>query len=198
MKYNQQAVDDLLSPLRYVNLKDIDANSINRIGEGVFPELTTLDHLSILDLVTKAYQAVHLPTLGQPIPKSTNVVTVNQTDSQTEQTLITANNNETLEIMSISGTFNGLTSGISSTTLQIYNLNTLTAVPFMDLPRVEAMLEGFSGIVYGHMLDFTTTDKFISTPNKLLLTGGESLQIKTKSAPDSTITWSILYRKVSQ
>lgn len=198
MKYNQQAVDDLLSPLRYVNLKDIDPNSINRIGENVFPELTTLDHLSILDLVTKAYQAVHLPTLGNPIPQSTNVVTATQTDSQTQQTLITVNNNETFEILSISGEFSGLTSGISTGSLEIYNLNTLTSVPFMDLPRADTMLEGFSGIVYGHMLDFTQTDKFIATPNKLLLTGGESLQIKTKSAPNSSITWSILYRKVSQ
>lgn len=190
--------NDLINPLRYVNLKEINPESINRMGEGVFPEPSTLDHLAIIDLVTKAYQGVHLPTLGQPIPQSTNVTTAQQTDSQTEQTLITVPNNETYEILSISGAFSGLTSNISSTMLQIYNLNTLTTVPFMDIPRIEELLGGFSQIVYGHVIDYTQTDKFIATPSKLLLTGGESLTIKTKSAPDSTITWSILYRKVSQ
>jgi len=195
MKYNQQAVDDLLSPLRYVNLKDIDPNSINRIGEGVFPELTTLDHLSILDLVTKAYQAVHLPTYGQPIPQSTNTAT--STQSTIEATLLTANNNETLEILSIScpgGTDEGLSNGF----LQIYNLNSASSTPFMDLPAIDDLTNGQSGLVYGHMVDYSLIIKAIPTPSKLLLTGGESLSIKTKSAPSSAITWTILYRKVSQ
>ena len=55
-------VNDLINPLRYVNLKDIDPESIKRMGEGVFPEPSTLNHLSVIDLVTKAYQGVHMPT----------------------------------------------------------------------------------------------------------------------------------------
>ena len=191
-------VDDLLDPLRYENLREFTAANLEAIGGGVFTERDTLEHLRMLDLIAKAYQSVHLPTLGAPIPQSTNIATAQQTDSQTEQTLITVPNNETYEILSISGAFSGLTTNISSTMLQIYNLNTATSVPFMDIPRAEQLLEGFSTIIYGHVIDYTQTDKFIATPSKLLLTGGESLSIKTKSAPDSTITWSILYRKVSQ
>jgi hypothetical protein len=148
----------------------------------------------MLDLIAKAYQSVHLPTRGQPIPGSTNVVTAVQTDSQTEQTLVTAVNNETLEILSISAAFGGPSTGLSAAYLEIYNLNTLTTVPFADLPEIDDMIGDFSPIAYGHIM----LSKFVNTPSKLLLTGGESLSIKTKSAPDSDITWSILYRKVSQ
>ena len=47
-------INDLINPLRYVNYKDIDPNNIKRMGEGVFPEPGTLDHLAIMDLITKA------------------------------------------------------------------------------------------------------------------------------------------------
>ena len=188
-------VDDLLDPLRYENLREFTAANLEAIGGGVFTERDTLEHLRMLDLIAKAYQSVHLPTHGQPIPGSTNVTTSVQ--STIEATLLTANNNETLEILSIScpgGTDEGLSNGF----LQIYNLNTLTSVPFMDLPEIDAVTVGQSGLIYGHMLNYGEIYKAIPTPSKLLLTGGESLSIKTKSAPSSAITWTILYRKVSQ
>jgi len=186
--------NDLINPLRYVNLKNINPESINRMGEGVFPEPNTLDHLAIIDLVTKAYQGVHLPTYGQPIPQSTNTTT--STQSTNEATLITANNNETFEILSIScpgQTDAGLTYGF----LQIYNPNSATSTPIMDLPAIDEITFGASGLVYGHMLDYSQF-KAVPTPSKFLLTGGESLSIKTKNAPQSSIVWTILYRKVSQ
>jgi len=40
--------------------------------------------------------------------------------------------------------------------------------------------------------------KQIMQPAQLLLNAGESLSIKTKSTPTASITWTILYRKVSQ
>jgi len=190
-------VDDLLDPLRYENLREFTAANLEAIGGGVFTERDTLEHLRMLDLIAKAYQSVHLPTHGQPIPGSTNVATAVQTDSQTEQTLITAVNNETLEILSISGTYSGVSSGISAGMLEIYNLNTLTTVPFMDLPNIEDIIDDFGPIAYGHVME-TYPGKIVNTPSKLLITGGESLSIKTKSAPNSNITWSVLYRKVSQ
>ena len=64
-------VDDLLDPLRYQNLRDYTAANLEAIGGGVFTERDTLEHLRMLDLIAKAYQSVHLPTLGNPIPQST-------------------------------------------------------------------------------------------------------------------------------
>lgn len=196
MRYSQEAIDDLLSPLRYVNLKQIDPDSINRIGEGVFPELTTLDHLSLLDLVTKSYQAVHLPTYGKPIPQSTNAVTA--VLSTTEQTLITANDNETLEILSISVP-GGTSESMSAAGLYLYNLNSLTSHCISDLPRIDDLTVSFNGLVYGHLINYTLNDKAIAAPGQpLYLTGGESLSIKTKSAPDNNITFTVVYRKIAQ
>jgi len=190
-------VNDLINPLRYVNLKEIDPQSINRMGEGVFPEPGTLDHLRIIDLVTKAYQGVHLPTFGHPIPQSTRSVTATQTT--TEANLITASNNETLEILSISSALY-FGDSLSAGSLHIYSANDATTSPFMDLPEIDNLIVSFSGIVYGHVVDLTNTNKATIAPSPLLLTGGESLSIKTKNAPSTgdTLTWKILYRKVAQ
>ncbi len=188
--------NDLINPLRYVNLKEINPDSINRMGEGVFPEPGTLDHLAIIDLVTKAYQGVHLPTFGKPIPQSTNSTTVTQTDSQTELNLLTANNNEVLEILSISCS-GGTSVGLSAASLRIYNSNSLATCPIIQIPLVDDLTASFSGLIYGHVVEVTNF-KQIMQPVQLLLNGGESLSIQTKSTPSASITWTILYRKVSQ
>jgi len=199
MKYNQQAVDDLLSPLRYVNLKDIDPNSINRIGQGVFPELTTLDHLSILDLVTKAYQAVHLPTLGHPIPQSTVLTNVAVGTSETSKVLITAKSNEVIEVL-----------GLAVKTPQSYEFGNNNYLAFqnsgdtqkiMDLSRLEYIAANGSGIFYGTTMYDTGQDGGTPqhiTPRKLLLNGGDSLALILQSAPNQTCTIEITYRKVIQ
>lgn len=199
MKYNQQAVDDLLSPLRYVNLKDIDPNSINRIGEGVFPELTTLDHLTILDLVTKAYQAVHLPTLGHPIPQSTNFTSATVDSSSTSATLITAQANEVIEIL-----------GISIKTVQSYEVGTSSsliisnsngAFPIMELSRLEEMASTGKGIIYGvSMYDNGVSGGVAQhiTPVRLFVNGGDSLVIQLDSTPAADMIFQIAFRKVVQ
>ena len=72
-------VADLLDPLRYESLSEYTVANLEKIGAGVFTELQTLDHLALLDLITKAYQAVHLPTNGAIcIPQSTTHITVTQ------------------------------------------------------------------------------------------------------------------------
>ncbi len=189
-------VNDLINPLRYVNLKEINPNSINRMGEGVFPEPNTLDHLAIIDLVTKAYQGVHLPTFGKPIPQSTDSTTSTQTDAMTEATFLTANNNEVFEILSISSP-SGTNEGLSAASLQIYNSNSGQTYPIIQIPLIDDLTNSFSGLIYGHMVEVANY-KQIMQPAQLLLNAGESLSIKTKSTPTASITWQILYRKVSQ
>jgi len=199
MKYNQQAIDDLLSPLRYVNLKDIDPNSINRIGQGVFPELTTLDHLSILDLVTKAYQAVHLPTLGNCIPQSTVLTNTVITDSQDSKVLITAAANEVIEIC-----------GLAVKTVTSYEFGSANYLAFsnsgdtqkiMDLSRLEDICAAGSGMFYGTTMYDPGTNGGVAqhiTPRKLLLNGGDSLVMVLETPPNQACTIEITYRKVVQ
>jgi len=66
--------DDLLDPLRYNNLANYNLQDIKDIGGGVFTERGTLDHLKMLDLITKAYSSVHAPTFGQLIPGSSSAI----------------------------------------------------------------------------------------------------------------------------
>jgi hypothetical protein len=195
MKYNQQAVDDLLSPLRYVNLKDIDPNSINRIGEGVFPELTTLDHLSILDLVTKAYQAVHLPTLGHPIPQSTVYTTATLPTSNGKVNVVTASNNEVIEILGISvKTPNEYeTSG-----LILRLVNSLgDERPIFNFDKFDLIsTDNGAPIIYGKVIKLTSN--LSVSPSPLYVNGGDTLQIVSNSAPNDDMVMDVVYRKVIQ
>jgi hypothetical protein len=184
-------VDDLLDPLRYENLRDYTLANLEAIGGGVFTERDTLEHLRMLDLIAKAYQSVHVPTLGMPIPQSTFTTTA--TLSTTEQTLLTAENNEVLEILSISCP-SGTSSGMSAGMLQVYSSQSLTTVPYAHIPLIDDLTVSFSGLIYGHVVEVTNF-KQIMQPVPLLLNGGDSLSIKVKSAPDPTVTFTILYRK---
>jgi hypothetical protein len=192
MKYNQQAVDDLLSPLRYVNLKDIDPNSINRIGEGVFPELTTLDHLSILDLVTKAYQAIHLPTLGHPIPQSTVLTNVTLTSSSDEVVVVTAAANEVIEILGI-----GVKSAADYETsgIQLNIRKNGDTQPIMNFAAFDASSQTAGCMIYGKVIKIA--QGFVC-PSPLYINGGDSLVITSNSIPNNDIILPVTYRKVVQ
>ena len=197
MKYKPQAVDDLLSPLRYVNLKDIDPNSINRIGEGVFPELTTLDHLSILDLVTKAYQAVHLPTLGHPIPQSTVCTSVTVTDSEDSKVLLTAESNQVIEVIGLAAK-NPASYSTLGASIQIRDING-NENAIMDLTDFDIMTASQSGVFYGLASRYTNdTGGIYVTPGQLFVNGGDSLILKLRGAPASSMIVAVTYRKVIQ
>ena len=184
-------VDDLLDPLRYQNLRDYTLANLEAIGGGVFTERDTLEHLKMLDLIAKAYQSVHQPTLGMPIPQSTLTTTANLTT--TEQTLLTAESNEVLEILSISVPA-GSSSGMSKGMLQIYSSQSATTTAFADIPLIDDLTASFSGLIYGHIVEVANYKNIIQ-PVPLLLNGGDSLSIKVKSVPDPTLTFTILYRK---
>lgn len=184
-------INDLINPLRYVNYKDIDPNNIKRMGEGVFPEPNTLDHLAIMDLITKAYQAVHVPTFGAPIPQSTTYTTAQQSTSAQTATFLTAGANEVYEILSIfavSANDYGLTTG---------NL-TINDYPVSYLGDLDNRTGTNGGIIWGNQISEESNNKQIVTPTPLYVNGGDKLGIQTKGGANDDITWGILYRKVVQ
>ena len=198
-KVKNMDVNDLINPLRYVNLKDIDPESIKRMGEGVFPEPSTLDHLRIIDLVTKAYQGVHMPTLGHPIPQSTNFTAATIDTSSTGGTLITASANEVIEIL-----------GISVKTVQSYEVgaacnfqisNSNGNYPIMELSRLEEMASTGRGIIYGVSMYDNGAGGGVAqhiTPARLFVNGGDSLAIQLDATPAEDMIFQIVYRKVVQ
>ena len=190
-------IDDLLDPLRYESLREFTAANLEAIGGGVFTERDTLEHLRMLDLIAKAYQSVHLPTAGLPIPQTTQATITTQTT--TEQTLLTPGTNETYEIMSI--TTNQYTGdGLSAGVFKIYNSLTGFTNVYAAIPDIDTLIAQFGQLIYGNVVDYTGNNKQVFSPNRWLLTGGESLSIETKNAPSTgdTLQWSVLYRKVSQ
>ena len=184
-------INDLINPLRYVNYKDIDPNSIKRMGEGVFPEPNTLDHLAIMDLITKAYQAVHVPTFGHPIPQSTVHTTITQATSATSATFLTAGNNEVYEILSVYAT----TPNDYAVTTGYLSMNDY---PVANLGDLDGRTSSSGGIAWGNGIDETSNNKQIVTPPPLYVNGGDKFGIVTKGQPNNEITWGILYRKVVQ
>ena len=111
-------VDDLLDPLRYNNLSNFELTDVRSIGGGVFAEKNTLEHLRILDLIVKAYQSVHVPTFGHPIPNTSQLHGTNIT-SATDTKLLTPANGEVLKVSALQ-----FTSAEDGTTAQIYIYDT--------------------------------------------------------------------------
>ncbi len=186
-------VDDLLDPLRYENLRDFTAANLEAIGGGVFTERDTLEHLRMLDLIAKAYQSVHLPTLGYPIPQSTEFTTATLTTSNTVVTLVTAGVNEVIEILGISvkNPSDYETGGVNLNISKDGN-----SYPFINLAAFDTFSASITtNVVYGKMIK--PAQGYVSlTP--LYINGGDSLTLDSVNLPNDDIIFQIVYRKVSQ
>ena len=166
-------VNDLINPLRYVNLGEINPTNIKSIGDGVFPEPSTLDHLAILDLVTKAYQAIHLPSYGHVIPNQTATTTALFGSSKTTADLITVPNNETYRILGIGVRASG-NYEFTSAALRINEVNVL------DLANIDTLTNTFSGLI---------TD----INDDLIVTGGATLSLESSANPNDDVLFDIVY-----
>jgi hypothetical protein len=111
-------VDDLLDPLRYNNLSNFELTDVRSIGGGVFAEKNTLEHLRILDLIVKAYQSVHVPTFGHPIPNTSQIQGAVIT-SATDTKIISPSIGEVLKVQALQ-----MTSSETGTTASIYIYDT--------------------------------------------------------------------------
>lgn len=187
-------INDLINPLRYVNLKNIDPDNILSLGEGVFPEPSTLDHLAILDLVTKAYQAVHLPTLGNiPIPNSTSMNAVSLADNKTQVVLATAAANEVIEIVGLSVRVpDNYETGGAKLSIRYDNED----LPIVDLTNYDTMTQGISGLFYGNLIKSTNDNQ--QSCNRLFISGGESLILDTAQTANSSQLIQVVTRKYQQ
>jgi len=193
-------VDDLLDPLRYQNLRDYTAANLEAIGGGVFTERDTLEHLRMLDLIAKAYQSVHLPTLGNLIPQSTVCTTVSVGTSDASKDLVTASTNEVIEVVGLSVKIPASYELGSNNYLSIRTASGDDA-KIMDLSRMEYISSSGSGVFYGIDVfdpgnDGGTPQHF--NPKKLLVNGGDTLVLILQSAPASTMVLQIATRKISQ
>lgn len=111
---NMSNMKDLLDPLRYNNLSNFELTDVRSIGGGVFAQIDTLEHLRMLDTIVKAYQSVHVPTFGHPIPNTSQLHGTVIT-SATDTKLLTPAIGEVLKVSALQ-----FTSSEDGTTAQIY------------------------------------------------------------------------------
>jgi hypothetical protein len=188
-------VNDLLEPLRYKSLGDYSLADIRSIGGGVFTEAKTLEHLVLLDRIAKAYQSVHIPTLGNiPISGTSEQLTVSLGSTKTSVNLVTAADNVVLEIVALAVR----TPSDYETTGAWLSVNT----PDNDTPAVidmtyfDTATTSNSGVFYGNIVN-VGTGAYV-TPSQLLLNGGESLLLNTAATPNDDVIINVLVRKYSQ
>ena len=160
-------VDDLLDPLRYNNLSNFELTDVRSIGGGVFAEKNTLEHLRILDLIVKAYQSVHVPTFGHPIPNTSEIHGASIT-SATDTKVISPSIGEVLKVSALQLTSNeaGTSASIyiydntSNTSILYWTSPTLpngtTITPFVGADSLAPLNIGLE-IPYGQQLVIRTT-----------------------------------------
>ena len=68
--------DELSNQLKNQNLGAVSPAAFLQVGAPVFPDDTTTTPLNAFQSIVSAYQAVHLPSFGQPIPQTGAVVSV--------------------------------------------------------------------------------------------------------------------------
>jgi len=68
--------DELSNQLKNQNLGAVSPAAFLQVGAPVFPDDTTTTPLHAFQAIVSAYQAVHLPSFGQPIPQTGAVVSV--------------------------------------------------------------------------------------------------------------------------
>lgn len=120
-------VDDLLDPLRYNNLSNFELTDVRSIGGGVFVQKDTIEHLSILDKVVKAYQGVHIPTFGHEIPNTVEIVILSDLTDSGNAKYITPKVGEVIKIQGVN-----VISNTANTEIQFFlqddNLGLLTFI----------------------------------------------------------------------
>ena len=71
--------DELRNQLKSQNINTLTADSIASVGGEVFPDVPAAQDLNDFDQIVNAWQQVHVPTYGNPIPGSGAKVDVSQT-----------------------------------------------------------------------------------------------------------------------
>jgi len=68
--------DELSNQLKNQNLGTVSPAAFLQVGSPVFPDDTTTNSLHAFQEIVSAYQAVHLPSFGNPIAQTGGVVSV--------------------------------------------------------------------------------------------------------------------------
>ncbi len=182
---------DLRNQLKSQTLDEVNPSAFKQVGGVVFPDATAARNLADFMEIVEAYKAVHLPTNGTlPIPRSTLGAQVTLLDTKQEVDLLTAANDEVLEIISISAKNADTNFETSGGALFINN------AAVADLPALDKYTKQLGGVIYGYQM--SESDTVASNPRPLLLNGGDTLTLTTAATPNSNMVLKVLYVKRMQ
>lgn len=189
-------VKELRNQLKGQTLGEVSPSSFKQVGGSVYPDSPSAQDLAAFREIVKSFQDVHLPTLGLPIPKTSFYKSITGISSTTTD-LITAGDNEVLEIISIFT--NEQNYELTTAMLYIYpNGNDDTEYPILSLRNIDKQTNSLGGIIYGQSMDNDGT--LITMGQPLYLNGGDTLGFQSKNAPTVIGGMNILvvYRKIMQ
>jgi len=84
---------ELRNILKDINLSTITATNLKDIGGAVFADLTAKRDLEDLGKIVNAWQNVHVPAFGQPIPQTGTLASV-VSESEADVKILAPSNNE--------------------------------------------------------------------------------------------------------
>lgn len=181
--------NDLRNQLKGQTLDAVAPAAFKQVGGVVYPDQTAARNLDDFVSIVKSYQAVHLPTYGTiPIPRSTVTIVGSLLSTKTSADLLTADNDEVLEIY-----------GISVRTPSNYETSGgglyINGRPVIDLTRLDQYSNSATGLLYGIQVGTSSTEH---ATRALILNGGDTLSIETTAQPNDDIVFDIIYAKLMQ
>lgn len=184
--------NELRNQLKSQTLDEVNPSAFKQVGGVVFPDAAAARNLNDFMEIVNAYKAVHLPTNGTlPIPRSTTVEQVTLTDSKTEVDLLTAANDEVLEVIAISARNASTNYETSGGALFINN------AAVADISSLDKYTNTLSGVIFGIQMGISTTNMAFN-PRPIILNGGDTLKLETTSTPNADLVLKVIYVKRMQ
>jgi len=166
--------------LKSQDLSTLSASSIETVGGRVFPDNAAVPDLRALVEVLDAYRAVHVPTYGQPIPKTGDAATTTASALNTWDDVIAPANDE-VHMLQFAGLYNSDASTPAQVDVAITDADgTAYVAASLDVPPQ------------------TFVNAFDLGNAPLFLDSNVSLQFRVKTGPFASVsirTYSILVVK---
>lgn len=115
-------MDEVRNQLKSQNLSTVSPTAFGDVGGRVFPDNPSIDDINALIQIVRGWRAVHLPSLGSPIARSSAITTQTGNGS-----ILTPTGNEVFEVQSLA--FSNVDVGQQDIIAQVINNATGAACP---------------------------------------------------------------------
>ena len=115
-------MDEVRNQLKSQNLSTVSPTAFGEVGGRVFPDNPSIEDINALIQIVRGWRAVHLPSLGSPIARSSTITTQNGDGS-----ILSPASNEVFNIQSLA--FSNVDVGAQVIVAQVINSTTGSACP---------------------------------------------------------------------